>query len=67
MALVAIIIKDTEDGSLDISAHAEPYIPAEVDADLSPAQTAAQVMVAALASILEAEDETEDSAAESEV
>lgn len=55
MALIALIIKDVEDGSLDIQAHAEPYIPSEPDAELTPAQTAAQVMVAALAEVLQAE------------
>ena len=69
MALIAITVKDTEDGSLDIQALAEPYIPGpqelEEGAELTPAQLAAQVMVGALASMLaaaevEAEDSTED-------
>lgn len=70
MALIAITVKDTEDGSLDIAALAEPYIPTpheiEEGAEMTPAQIAAQVMVGALASMLaaaeevEAEDSTED-------
>lgn len=55
MALITLVIKDAPDGSLDVQAHAEPYIPSEPEAELTPAQTAAQVMVAALAEVLQAE------------
>lgn len=66
MALVVFTIKDTEDGSLDISAVAEPYIPVEEDVELTPAQIVAQVIAAAIQSVLAAGEEVEDSADEAE-
>src|SRR5690242_13372407 len=62
MALIAIVLKDLEDGSLDIQAHAEPYIPDDPEAELTGAQTAAQVMVGALAATLAAAAEVEEEA-----
>jgi hypothetical protein len=63
LALIVITLVDNEDGSLDIQARAEPFIPSKEEqedgAELTPAQTAAQVMVAAIASILAAGDEVE--------
>lgn len=62
MALIAIVLKDLEDGSLDIQAHAEPFIPDDPEAELTGAQTAAQVMVGALATTLAAAGEVEEEA-----
>lgn len=63
MALIVITLADNEDGSLDIQARAEPFIPSQEEqdegAELTGAQTAAQVMIGALASILSAAGEVE--------
>lgn len=63
MALIVITLADNEDGSLDIQARAEPFIPSQEEqdegAELTGAQTASQVMIGALASILSAAGEVE--------
>ena len=67
MALVTLTLRDTEDGSLDIQAHAEPYIPTPDSGETpTPAQTAALLAIAAIhsaASFVAEIEEPEDDAA----
>ena len=51
MALIAITINDTPEGELNVTAAAEPLMP-ENSAEATPAQQAAAVMLAALATAL---------------
>ena len=63
MALIVITLADNEDGSLDIQARSEPFIPLGDDEELTGAQIASQVMIASLESVFVAAEETEDDGA----
>ncbi|MDE2098599.1 MAG: hypothetical protein KGL39_15195 [Patescibacteria group bacterium] len=53
MALIVITLVDTDDGSVDISAKAEPYLPGPAsEEETTPAQASALVMLGALAQAL---------------
>lgn len=61
MALVVIAICDEEDGGIDISAKAEPFVPGP-DSDIAPtpAQTAALIAIAAIGEALSGAAEVEE-------
>jgi hypothetical protein len=60
VALVIITITDTPEGDLDISAKAEPFIPApDSDQEPTPAQTAGLIAIAAIQSAVAGPEEVE--------
>lgn len=53
MAEVIFTVKDLEDGTIDVSAHAEPLLPDPATGEMpTPAQTIAIIMIAAAQSVL---------------
>lgn len=61
MAQIVFIIND-EDGAVNVTAAAEPYISLEEDAELTPAQAVAQLVAVTVAATLTPETGEEEEA-----